>query len=148
MKKNYKFGVRHSLPALFDLILEHILLDVSLDVESQRKCYEVQRKPDISVRSSARAFTLGCYKIEQMNQGILMYTKLETNDSYVVDYVGDTCTCRYFIKHAYCKHLLHAHEVRNSKIIIDRRFKYKGNTRRAKKERGPTRHAAPALQHN
>ena len=151
VKRNYTFGIRHSLPALFDIIIEHILVDVSLDIESQRKCYEIRRKPDITIRRNARAITAELYKIEQINQGIVMYTKRETNDSYVVDYLGDTCTCRYFIKHAYCKHLLHAHEVRNrdsKKIIIDRRFRYKGNTRRANRERGRARHAAPALQRN
>ena len=96
---------------MFDIIIERILVDVSLDIESQRKCYEIRRKPDITIRRNARAITAELYKIEQINQGIVMYTKRETNDSYVVDYLGDTCTCRYFIKHAYCKHLLHAHEV-------------------------------------
>ena len=151
VKRNYTFGIRHSLPALFDIIIERILVDVSLDIESQRKCYEIRRKPDITICRNARAITAELYKIEQINQGIVMYTKRETNDSYVVDYLGDTCTCRYFIKHAYCKHLLHAHEVRNrdsKKIIIDRRFRYKGNTRRANRERGRARHAAPALQCN
>ncbi len=125
-----------------DLILEYIAIYVSLDVESQRKCYEVWCKPDISVCRSARAITLDCYKTEQIKQGIVMYTKLEINDSYVVNYLGDICTCWYFIKHAYCKHLFHAHEVINnesSKIIIDRRFSYKGNTRRAYRERGHAR---------
>jgi hypothetical protein len=31
--------------------------------------------------------------LSNFKQLILMYTKLETNDSYVVDYLGDTCTC-------------------------------------------------------
>lgn len=50
VKRNYTLGVSNSLPVLFDLILEHIFIHVSLDIESQRKCNEVQRKPDILVR--------------------------------------------------------------------------------------------------
>ena len=84
VKRNYTFGIRHSLPALFDIIIERILVDVSLDIESQRKCYEIRRKPDITIRRNARAITAELYKIEQINQGIVMYTKRETNDSYVV----------------------------------------------------------------
>ncbi len=72
VKRNYTFGVRHSLPALFNLIVERILVDVSLDVELQRKCYEVWCKPDISVCRSARAITVDCYKIEQINHGKLL----------------------------------------------------------------------------
>lgn len=79
-----------------------------------------------------------------------MYMKLETNDSYVVDSLCDMCTGIYFMKYAYCKHLLHAHETRNrdsSKIIIDHRFRYKGHNMRANRERGHAR-PGPALQYN
>jgi hypothetical protein len=109
-KRNYTFGVRHSFPALFDLMLEHILVGVSLDVETQRKCYEKRCKPDIFIYRRARNILPETYNIDQFNEGNLMYKKVENIDSYEVDFLSDACTYRYFLKHACCKHILYAHK--------------------------------------
>ena len=37
IKKNFTLGTRHSLPALFDIIMERLLLNLSLDIEMERR---------------------------------------------------------------------------------------------------------------
>jgi hypothetical protein len=39
--------------------------------------------------------------------------------------------CPYYLKHAYCKHLMHAHahtHTRSDKIMLERKFTFQGNT--------------------
>lgn len=52
LKRMYNFGVRHTLPALFD-ILEHLIRDLSLDVISGRKAYETLHRPQRNVIAHA-----------------------------------------------------------------------------------------------
>jgi len=37
------------------------------------------------------------------------YTNIAKNTSYVVDVQCGVCMCPYYLKHAYCKHLMHGH---------------------------------------
>ncbi len=76
---------------------------------------------------------------------------LENNQQHVVDFGRGGCTCQFFLKYAYCKHILHVHKLRNEDsdtIIIDHCFKYKGNTKMMQRQRGLVRDAAPALERN
>lgn len=60
-----------------------------------------------------------------------------------------TCSCPYFHKHGYCKHLIHVNGLTNThsdKIMLKHQFKFKGNIRRAQHAQVRPRHAAPALQ--
>jgi hypothetical protein len=77
------------------------------------------------------------------------YTNLAKNSSYVVDVQHGVCMCPFYLKHAYCKHLMHAHaatHTRSDKIMLERKFTFRGNTSRARRERGRPRHATTALE--
>jgi hypothetical protein len=67
------------------------------------------------------------------------YTNLAKNISYVVDVQRGVCMCPYYLKHAYCKHLMHGHghtHTCSDKIVLERNFSFQGNTSRARRERG------------
>jgi hypothetical protein len=153
IKKNFTLGTRHSLPALFDIIMERLLLNLSLDIETERKIFEERHNPCLTVRKNSNAIDDATYRVRpnQLNGLLYTFTKLENNQQHLVDFDRGSCTCRYFLKYAYCKHILHIHRLRNEDsdaIIIDRRFKYKGNTKMTQRQRGRVRDAAPALERN
>jgi hypothetical protein len=67
------------------------------------------------------------------------YTNLAKNTSYVVDVQRGVCMCPYYLKHAYCKHLMHAHghtHTRSDKIVLEHKFTFQGNTSRARRKYG------------
>jgi hypothetical protein len=49
VKRTYTLGIRHTLPALYD-ILERLVLDVSLDLISGRKEWQTKRLPSEEVQ--------------------------------------------------------------------------------------------------
>jgi len=53
VKRTYTLGVRHTLPALYN-ILERQVLDVSLDLISNRKEWQTKRLPSKKVQLSMR----------------------------------------------------------------------------------------------
>jgi hypothetical protein len=76
------------------------------------------------------------------------YTNLVKNTSYVVDVQHGVCMCPYYLKHAYCKHLMHAHghtHTRSDKIMLECKFIFE-EIQVARRERGRPRHATTALQ--
>jgi hypothetical protein len=76
-------------------------------------------------------------------------TNLAKNTSYVVDVRHGVCMCLYYLKHAYCKHLMHAHShthTHSDKIVLEHKFTFRGNTSRARCKRGRPRHATTALE--
>jgi hypothetical protein len=55
------------------------------------------------------------------------YTNLAKNTSYVVDVQCGVCMCLYYQKHAYCKHLMHAHghtHTHSNKIVLERKVTF------------------------
>jgi hypothetical protein len=77
------------------------------------------------------------------------YTNLAKKSSYVVDVQHGVCMCPYYLKHAYCKHLMYAHahtHTHSDKIMLEHKFTFQGNTSRARRERGRPRHATTALE--
>jgi hypothetical protein len=57
------------------------------------------------------------------------YTNLAKNSSCVVDVQRGVCMCPYYLKHAYCKHLMHAHghtHTRSDKIVLKRSSLFEG----------------------
>ena len=146
-KKNYTFGTRHSLPALVDIIMEKLIFNLSMDIINGRKAYEVRRKPTSTVRRKCNAISDETYTIRK-NEMLYYFTKRENNHQHTVDLGNVNCTCRFFMKHAYCKHLLHVYKICNADsdhIVIDRRFNFRGNTRITQRQRGRVADAAPAL---
>ncbi len=131
IKRNYTFHVRHPLPALLDLILDRLLFDLSMDVISKRSVYEIKRNPPPNIQNNVQDITPENYAIRH-GVAVSHYTNKLTNNIYEVNVESSTCTCPSYYKHGFCKHLLHLHQKRNrdsSTIIINRRFKYQGNTK-------------------
>ena len=150
IKKSYTFGTRHCLSALFDIILDRLIVDLSLDLMSKRKAFEVRRNPPVELFRTVNLMSNATYSITNVNS-VYKFTKLETNHVHYVDFDAGTCSCPCFLKHGYCKHIIYLHKKKNvdsNTIIIDRRFKYKGNTRMTQRQRGRVQDAAPALVRN
>jgi hypothetical protein len=79
----------------------------------------------------------------------VIYTNLAKNTCYVVDVQHGVCMCLHYLKHAYCKHLMHAHghtHTLSNKIVLGCKFTFLGTTSRARHERGRPRHATTALE--
>ena len=150
IKKSYTFGTHHCLSALFDIILDRLIVDVSLDLMSNRKAFEVKRYPSLETFRNVNLITTETYHITEVNL-VYKFTKVENNQVHYVDFNAYTCSCPSFLKHGYCKHIIWVHNKRNTDsktIVIDRRFKYRGNTKMTQRQRGRVRDAAPALVRN
>lgn len=150
IKKSYTFGTRHCLSALFDIILDRLIVDLSRDLMSNRKVFEVRRNPSLQIFRNVNLISNETYCITNVNS-LYKFTKLENNHSHYVDFEAGTCSCPSFLKHGYCKHIIYLHKKKNvdsKTIIIDRRFKYRGNTRMTQRQRGRVQDAAPALVRN
>ncbi len=149
IKRCYTLNARHSLSALVDLFMERLVFDVSMDLKDLRKCYELRRLPSLEVKQKSEAIDERNYVIREEGDAVVVYRKHGSVETYHVSCLNGTCTCRCYMKMGYCKHLLHAHAWLNEDsdyVIIDRRFKYKGNTKITKRQRGRLRDALPALQ--
>ncbi len=62
------------------------------------------------------------YNICEQGDSMVTYQKLGNSIIYSGSCCYGTCTCRYFLKMGYCKHVLHAHTLLNEEseyIIID-----------------------------
>jgi len=151
IKRSYTLNARHTLSALLDIFMERLVFDVSMDLKDLRKCFEMRRLPAVKVKEKSDKIDETSYVIRELGDSIVTYRKHGNTAVYSVNCSSGTCGCRYFLKMGYCKHLLHAHALLNEDsdyIIIDRRFKYKGNTKITKRQRGRVRDALPALQCN
>jgi hypothetical protein len=151
IKKSYTPNTRHSLSALVDIFMELLLFDYSMDLKDLRKCFELCHLPAVAVKEASERIDGANYLIREEDNPIVTYRKQGSNVSYAVDCNSDsgTCMCHSYMKWGYYKHLLHAHALLNEDslyIIIDLRFKYKGNTKITKRQRGRVRDALPALQ--
>jgi hypothetical protein len=139
VKKSYTLNTRHSLSALVDIFMEWLLFYYSMDIMELRKCFELCHLPTVAVKEASEKFDGSSYLIREEDNYIVTYRKQGNNVSYSVDCTSGTCTCRSYIKWGYCKHLLHAHALLNEDslyIIIDCRFKYKGEHENNKEAMG------------
>ena len=149
-KRSYTNHTRHTLPALYDIIHDRLLVDLSRDIISARKVFHMKRIPERIAYVNANAINRDSYLIESYGSSMRLVNK-ESHATYHVDANRSTCMCKYFHKKGYCKHLLFVFSElnRDSDVIaLQRTFKYKGNTKRTKKMRGRTKDALPALQKN
>jgi hypothetical protein len=62
VKHSYTLGVRHTLPALYD-ILERLVLDVSLDLISGRKEWVTKRLPSKEVQLAMKKMDQSTYRV-------------------------------------------------------------------------------------
>jgi hypothetical protein len=150
IKKSYTLAIRHTLPALFDIIIDRLIRDVSMDLLYGRKCFEIKRKPTATVIS--KLDSLGdLYSVTTEDDLLYRFMKNSTQEVHIVEFENCSCSCRYYKKFAYCKHVLFIFKKKNvdcAKIITDRRFKYRGNTRMVRRQRGRVADARPALLRN
>jgi len=130
-------------PALYGIIHDRLLVDLSREVIYGHKVFQLMHKPD-------RAALLKANAINEETYHICLWKK-KSNVTYRVNVVQRTCMCKYYHKRGYCKHILYLLNWCNldSDVIeVKRTFKYKGNTKRKKKMWGRIRDALPALQVN
>jgi hypothetical protein len=115
-----------------------------------KRCYTLNASlPSVEVKQKSEAIDESNYVIREERNALVTYQKHGNDEIYHVSCLNGTCTCRYYMKMGYCKHLLHAHALLNEDsdyVIIDHQFKYKGNTKITKRQRGRVRDASPALQ--
>ncbi len=132
---SYTFGMHHRLSAPFDIILDRFIVDLSLDLMSNRKAFQVRCNPSLQIFRNLMSSET--YHLTNVNS-VYKFTKLENNHVHYVDFDSGTCSCPSFLKHGYCKHIIYLHKKKyvNSKtIIIDHRFKCRGNTRMTQAKR-------------
>jgi hypothetical protein len=87
------------------------VFDVSMDIKELRICHEMHCLPAIAVKEKSENIDQNGYVVREEENFIVTYWKHGNNVTYSI-YCG-TCTCRYFMKMGYCKHLLHAHAFLN-----------------------------------
>jgi len=149
LKKSYTLNSRHTLSALLDIFIEQLVFDVSMDLNDLRKCFELRQLPAVEIKVKSEKIDDTSYFIREQGNSIVTYRKHGNTVTYSVNCSTGSCTCRYSMKMGYCKHILHAHALMNEDsdyIIIDHQFKYKGNTKITKRQRGRVWDALPALQ--
>jgi hypothetical protein len=149
-KRSYTNHTRHTMSALYDIIVERLLVDLSREVIHGRKVFHLKHKPDRVAVLKAGGIDEETYHISSAGSIVTLVNK-ESNATYRVNVIQCTCQCKYYHKRGYCKHILYSLNRCNldSDVIeVKRTFKYKGNTKRTKKMRGRIRDALPALQVN
>jgi hypothetical protein len=138
------------MSALYDIIHDRLLVDLSREVIHGHKVFQLKHKPDRAALLKAAGIDEETYHITSSGSSVTLVKK-ESNATYRVNVVQCTCQCKYYHKRGYCKHILYSLNRCNldSDVIeVKRTFKYKGNTKRTKKMRGRIRDALPALQVN
>jgi hypothetical protein len=163
--------LRHTFPALYD-ILEWLILDVSLDLISGRKECTTKWLPSTEVQLSMKKIDQSTYRVTTLSTSSFQYIsnyetqfvtytfvdelctllhdwfcnsqlhKFRKNTTYVVDVQHGSCMYLHYLKHAYCKHLMHAHghtHTHSNKFVqncVGVKFTHQGNTSRARHECG------------
>jgi len=147
-KHSYTNHIRHTLPALLDIIMDALLVDLSREVMHGHTVFHTKHTPGWLSFANANSITADNYVI--LVQCLMVkLTKKESNSTYHEDVDSSTCTCKYFHNKGYCKHLVFSFQRLNwdsNTVTIWCTFKYKGNTKRTKIMRGRTRDAGPAVQ--
>jgi hypothetical protein len=75
VKRTYTLGVRHTLPALYS-ILERLVLDVSLDLISNRKDWQTKRLPSKKVQLSMERMDESTYRVTTLSTYSLRYVTM------------------------------------------------------------------------
>jgi hypothetical protein len=138
------------MTALYDIIHDRLLVDLSREVMHGHKGFQTTRRPDRATFIKANSVCPDTYDIYHSGLRMELINK-DTRASYQIDVGNSTCTCKHYHNKGYCKHVvfsLHHCNIDSSIIEVKRTFCYKGNTQRTKRMRGRTADAAPALQWN
>jgi len=134
-KRSYTNHTRHTMSALYDIIIERLLVDLSREVIYGHKVFQLMHKPDRAALLKAAGMDEETYHITSSGSFVTLVKK-ESNATCRVNVVQCTCQCNYYHKRGYCKHILYSLNRCNldSDVIeVKRTFKCKGDTKRTKK---------------
>jgi hypothetical protein len=90
-----------------------MVFDVSMNIKDLQNCYVMHHLPAVEVKEKTEDIDDNNYIVKEEGDSIVTYQKHGNNVAYDVDCSSSTCTCRCFMKMAYCKHMLHAHALLN-----------------------------------
>ena len=83
-KHSYTNHSRHTLPALLDIIMQALIVDLSREVMHGRKIFHNKRTPDRLSFTNANSITTENYVI-LVERSMVILTKKESNSRYHVD---------------------------------------------------------------
>jgi hypothetical protein len=134
-KCSYTNHSPHTLPALLDIIMEALILELSREAMHGHKVFHTKCASDWLSFANANSITTDNYVI-LVKCSMVKLTKKESNSTYHVDVDSSTCSCKYYHNKGYCKHLVFSFQRLNwdsNTVTIRRTFKYKGKTKCTKK---------------
>jgi hypothetical protein len=91
VKYSYTLGVRHTHPALYD-ILEQLILDVSLDLISGRKEWLTIQLPSKEVQLSMKKIDQSTYRVTTLSTASLWYVTNYETEFVTYLLVNELCT--------------------------------------------------------
>ena len=95
------------MSALYDIIHDRLLVDLSREVIHGRKVFQLKHKPDRAALLKAAGIDEETYRITSSGSFVTLVKK-ESNATYRVNVVQCTCQCKYYHKRGYCKHILYS----------------------------------------
>jgi hypothetical protein len=131
-KKSYTNHTRHTMTALYDIIHDRLLVDLSKEIIHGHKLFHITRKPDRAMFVKANAICSDKYRSGMSMQLV----NKQTRASYYINVGSSTCTCKYYYNKGYCKHIvfsLNHCNIDSAIIEVKQIFRYKGNTQRTKR---------------
>jgi len=105
--RSYTNHTRHTMSALYDIIQDRLLVDLSREVIQGHKVFQLKHKPDRAALLKAAGMDEETYHITSSGS-IVTLVKKESNATYWVNVVQSTCMCKYYHKRGYCKHILYS----------------------------------------
>jgi hypothetical protein len=102
--------------------MEWLVFHISMDIKDLCRGYELCHLLSLEVKQKSEAMDERNYIIREERNAAVTYQKHGKVETHHVSCLNGTCTCRYYMKMGYCKHLLHAHAWLNEDsdyIIID-----------------------------
>jgi hypothetical protein len=106
-KRSYTNHTRHAMAALYDIIHDRLLVDLSREVIHGHKVFQLKHKPDRAALLKANAINEETYHVTSSGSFVTLVKK-ENNVTYRVNVVQSTCMCKYYHKRGYCKHILYS----------------------------------------
>ncbi len=102
-KRSYTNHTRHTMAALYDIIHDQLLVDLSREIIHGHKLFHITRKPDRATFVKANAICPDKYHIYRSGMSVQIVNK-QTRASYYIN-VGSS-TCKYYHNKGYCKHIV------------------------------------------
>jgi hypothetical protein len=91
-KRSYTNHTRHTMSALYDIIHDRLLVDLSREVIHGCKVFQLKHKPDRAALLKANGIDEEMYHITSSGSFVTLVKK-ESNETYQVNVVQCTCQC-------------------------------------------------------